>query len=168
MASNEAGLAHGELLLYATPRRLAVRVQALSSRQPDREIELRGPPAKIAFDADGKPTKAAEAFARKCGVTVDDLQKIETDKGAWLIHRGTETGQPAQALLPGIVSTALDKLPIPKRMRWGAHEAEFVRPVHWVVMLLDDDVMPASLFGIDSGNQTYGHRFHAPAAITPR
>ncbi|MDH3768916.1 MAG: glycine--tRNA ligase subunit beta, partial [Gammaproteobacteria bacterium] len=161
----EAGLAHGKVSLYATPRRLAVRIESLLSRQPDREIELRGPPAKIAFDADGNPTRAAQAFAEKCGVTVDGLQQIETDKGTWLAHRGTEVGKATAELLPDIVSTALDKLPIPKRMRWGAREAEFVRPVHWVVMMLDDQVVPASLFDIYSGNRTYGHRFHAPEAL---
>ncbi len=163
---DEAALAHGEARLFATPRRLAVQVPQLQSRQADRDMEMRGPPTRIAFDDDGKPTRAGAAFAAKCGVAVDALETIETDKGAWLVYRGTETGQPAAELLPGIVAAALDKLPIPKRMRWGSNEAEFVRPVHWVVMLLDEEIVPTELLGIASGNSTHGHRFHAPEAIT--
>ncbi|MDH3588668.1 MAG: glycine--tRNA ligase subunit beta [Gammaproteobacteria bacterium] len=162
---DEAGLTYAEVSLFATPRRLGVRVQQLLSRQPDRDIEMRGPPAKVAFDAQGKPTRAAQAFAEKCGVNVDALERQETEKGVWLIHRGTETGQAAANLLPDIVASALEKLPIPKRMRWGSRESEFVRPVHWVLMLLDKKVVPARLFDIDTARLTYGHRFHAPKAI---
>ncbi|NNF65882.1 MAG: glycine--tRNA ligase subunit beta, partial [Gammaproteobacteria bacterium] len=162
---DDAALSHGELTVYATPRRLAVRVQGLLGKQVERELELRGPPAKIAFDKDGKPTRAAEAFAQKCGVEVSQLQKIETDKGAWLIHRGTEKGKTAASLLPNIVTAALNALPIPKRMRWGTKEEEFVRPVHWVVLMLDSHIVPANFFGLPSGRQSVGHRFHAPEAF---
>ncbi|MBT8135632.1 MAG: glycine--tRNA ligase subunit beta [Gammaproteobacteria bacterium] len=162
---DEAGLAYGDVALFATPRRLAVQVAKLQARQEDRKTESRGPPVKIAFDDAGEPTRAALAFAGKCGVGVGDLEQVETAKGAWLMHRGTETGQPAEKLLPAIVMTALEKLPIPKRMRWGAREAEFVRPVHWIVMLLGSQVVPARLFELDSDRYTRGHRFHAPDAI---
>jgi glycyl-tRNA synthetase beta chain len=162
----EARLAHGAVDLYATPRRLAVRVAELADRQPDVETELKGPPVRIAFDADGKPTRAAEAFAGKCGVAVADLQRIETPKGDWLMHRGTESGRPAAELLPELVGKALSNLPIPKRMRWGSRDEDFVRPVHWVVMLLGADIVPATLFGIPAGRETRGHRFHAPGPVT--
>ncbi len=162
----DARLAHGQVRLYATPRRLAVRVSEMAERQPDVETELKGPPVRIAFDADGKPTRAAEAFADKCGAAVADLQRIETPKGDWLIHRGTESGRAASELLPGLVEKSLSSLPIPKRMRWGSRDEDFVRPVHWVVMLLDDEIIPATLFGIRAGRETRGHRFHAPGPFT--
>ena len=138
---DEAGLAHGKVERLATPRRLAVRVRKLAARQPDRALEKRGPPVKAAFDASGTPMQAALAFARGCGVEVSALEKIETPKGAWLVFRGTEAGADTATLLPGIVTAALDALPIARRMRWGAGEAQFVRPVHWVVMLFGKDVV---------------------------
>ncbi len=161
----EAGLDFGRAEAFATPRRLAVRVQDLAMSQADREVEMRGPPERVAFDDKGQPTRAALAFAKKCGVEVGALDRLETDKGTWLVHQAVETGQPAAVLLPGIVSAALKALPIPRPMRWGAHETEFVRPVHWVVMLLDDEVVDTSLFGIAAGRDTGGHRFHAPGPI---
>ena len=161
-------LDHGEVSAYATPRRLAVLVEDLLLRQPDQRFERRGPAVSAAFDAAGKPTQAALGFARSCGVEVDALQRLETDKGAWLVHRGVQPGAPAAELLPGLVQQALDRLPIAKRMRWGSGRSEFVRPVHWLVMFLGEEVVPASVLGVESGNRTYGHRFHAPAPITLR
>ncbi len=158
----EARLAHGEIRRYATPRRLALRVSDLAGRQADVENELRGPPVRVAFGADGQPTRAALAFAEKCGVAVDELERVETPKGDWLVFRGTEAGRPAAELLPDLVARSLAGLPIPKRMRWADRDEDFVRPVHWVVMLLDDQVVPAELFGIRTGRDTRGHRFHAP------
>lgn len=162
----DARLEHGEVLAYAAPRRLAVLVKALQTEQPTQTIENKGPPTKLAFDEDGKPTKAAEAFAGKCGVAVEQLERMSTDKGEWLFYKGEVAGKPASELLGAIVSQSLNALPIPKRMRWGASEVEFVRPVHWLVMLLGDEVVPAEILGLTSGNQTCGHRFHAPGAIT--
>jgi glycyl-tRNA synthetase beta chain len=162
------GLAFGNVRGYATPRRLAVLVEGLAHRQPDREVERRGPAFSAAFDADGNPTKAAEGFARSCGVTVADLQKQETDKGCWLVYRVRETGRPAAGLLPGVAERALAALPIPKRMRWGDSEAEFVRPVHWVVFLHGESVVPCELMGCVAGNRSRGHRFHHPGEITIR
>ncbi len=132
---HEAGLAPSGHTVYAAPRRLAVLVQGVAERQPDREVERRGPAVNAAFDGEGRPSKALEGFARSCGVTVNDLQELATDKGAWMVYRAMQPGQPAQALIPDMLGEALDELPIPKRMRWGAGSAAFVRPVHWIVLL---------------------------------
>ena len=161
----DAGLQHGAVERFATPRRLAVRVRRLVEQQPDRTLERRGPPVKASFDAQGTPTQAALAFARSCGVDVAALQTLETPKGAWLVFRGTESGARTIDLLPGIVRAALDALPIARRMRWGAGEAQFVRPVHWVAMLFGRDVVPTEIMGIQASNLTYGHRFMAPRAL---
>jgi glycyl-tRNA synthetase beta chain len=137
-----AGLEHRTVERFATPRRLAVRVRRLAERQPDRAIERRGPPLKAAFDAQGAPTQAAAAFAKSCGVEVSELKQLETPKGVWLVHRGTEAGAYTASLLPAIVQAALDALPIARRMRWGAGEAQFVRPVHWLLMLFGKETLP--------------------------
>jgi glycyl-tRNA synthetase beta chain len=161
----EASLGHGVTESFAAPRRLAVLVRDLELQQAERTIDKRGPPVRIAFDADGKPTKAAEAFAAGCGVTVADLGRERTPKGEWLSFRGVEPGQRSEQLLPGIVERALHLLPIPKRMRWGSGEAEFVRPVHWLLMLLGDQVVTARLLDTEAGAETQGHRFHAPGPL---
>ncbi|MGB7903929.1 MAG: glycine--tRNA ligase subunit beta, partial [Steroidobacteraceae bacterium] len=161
----DAGVAYRSLEAFATPRRLAVRVRKLVDQQPDRPFEKRGPPVKAAFDASGAPTQAALAFARGCGVEVSALEKIETPKGEWLVFHGIETGARTVALLPAIVTASLDALPIARRMRWGAGEAQFVRPVHWVLMLWGKDVIDAEILGQKAGNLTYGHRFMAPKAL---
>ena len=161
-----ARLSFAESESFATPRRLAVLVRGLELQQAQRDIEKRGPPLKVAFDAQGRPTRAAQAFAKGCGVAVEELHRVATDKGDWLFFRGQQIGQSAEQLLPGIVNEALAELPIPKRMRWGNHDAEFVRPVHWLVMMLDERVLPATILGCAAGNQTSGHRVHAPEPIT--
>ncbi|MBS0612238.1 MAG: glycine--tRNA ligase subunit beta [Proteobacteria bacterium] len=161
-----AGIAHGPARRFATPRRLAVLISDLADRQPDRPMERRGPPLSNAFDAQGAPTQAALAFARSCGVEVGRLEHWKTDKGAWLRFSGTERGAQTAALLPDFVAQALAALPIPKRMRWGANTAEFVRPVHWVLMLYGEAVLPARILGLDAGRITYGHRFHAPKPLS--
>jgi glycyl-tRNA synthetase beta chain len=160
----DAALVHRDVEYFASPRRLAVRVRKLASHQPDRTVERRGPPVKAAFDSEGAPTRAGLAFAAGCGVEVSELERLETPKGAWLLFRGTETGAGTIKLLPSIIRTALERLPIAKRMRWGSGEAEFVRPVHWVVMLYGKEVVPASVLGRDASNLTHGHRFMAPRA----
>jgi glycyl-tRNA synthetase beta chain len=162
---DRAGLAHGEVQSFATPRRLGVLIERCALRQPDRETERRGPAVKAAFDADGRPTKAAEGFARSCGVDVSQLERVGTDKGEWLVHRVQETGRAASELLPGIVETALSRLPIPKRMRWGDSDAQFVRPVHWILFLHGEQVVPCRLLDAEAGRMTHGHRFHHPGAI---
>jgi glycyl-tRNA synthetase beta chain len=161
----DAGLQHRAVERFATPRRLAVRVRRLIEQQPDRPLERRGPPTKASFDAQGTPTQAALAFARSCGVDTSALEKLETPKGSWLVFRGTESGARTVDLLPGIVQAALDSLPIARRMRWGAGEAQFVRPVHWVAMLFGRDVVATEIMGVPSSNLTYGHRFMAPKAL---
>jgi len=163
---DEARLAHGELHAYASPRRLAVRIDQLALAQEDRTSEQKGPPVRVAFDDDGKPKPAAEAFAKKCGVAVEDLERVATDKGEWLVCNVTEKGRDADELLPELVEAALAALPIPRRMRWGAGEAEFVRPVHWVLMLHGERVVDAAIMGHRAGNTTRGHRFHANREIT--
>ncbi len=161
----KAGLTGGEVRRFATPRRLAILIHHLPVQQPDRRLERRGPALSAAFGADGHPTKAAEGFARSCGVAVADLQKQETDKGAWLVHFSDEPGAASAGLLPGIVDQALAGLPIPKRMRWGDRDDQFVRPVHWVILLFGDEVIPATILGVSSGRETRGHRFHHPQPI---
>jgi glycyl-tRNA synthetase beta chain len=171
-ATITAGLAAAELSftsskeLLAAPRRLAFVVEGLAAQSPEKEIVAWGPPAKIAFDDDGKPGKAAIAFANKNGVAVEDL-KVENDgKQDKLCARSTQAGSKAVDVLPSIVQNALDQLPIAKRMRWGASRTEFVRPAHWVVMLFGSDVIPATILGIESGNKSRGHRFHCNEDIT--
>ncbi len=159
----DANLHFGEVTLYATPRRLAVLIKNLDLQQPDKQTERRGPALKAAFDADGNPTKAVQGFARGCGVEVAQLEQIETPKGAWLVYRSEQKGEATAKLIPAIVQLSLDKLPIPKRMRWGSLKTEFVRPVHWVVMLLGDEVLASEVLGIQAGRETRGHRFHHPA-----
>ncbi|WP_405232882.1 glycine--tRNA ligase subunit beta [Lentisalinibacter salinarum] len=156
-----AGLPHGTVHPYASPRRLAALVESVPLGQPDEEVEMRGPPVTVAFDDDGNPTRAAQAFAGKCGVAVEELERVSTSKGEWLAHRSVRKGRTTAELLPELVQAALDRLPVPRRMRWGDGDAEFVRPVHWVVMLLGDEVVPGRLYGLESGRHSRGHRVHA-------
>lgn len=162
---NKAGLATGRLVAYATPRRLAVLIHDVLVQQPDRTQVRRGPALTAAFDSSGLPTPAALGFAKSCGVAVDGLEKEETDKGAWLIYPQKIAGGRSAELIPDIVRQALTALPIPKRMRWGARRDEFVRPVHWVVLLFGDEVLDAEILGVRTGRCTYGHRFHHPQAL---
>ncbi|MFP1730180.1 glycine--tRNA ligase subunit beta [Lonsdalea quercina] len=161
-----AGLTYQAVNWFASPRRLALKVTALSASQPDREVEKRGPAISQAFDASGQPTKAAEGWARGCGITVDQAERLTTDKGEWLLFRAQVKGQAAQTLLPGMVSVALGKLPIPKLMRWGNSDVQFVRPVHTVTMLLGDELIPGTVLGIESARTLRGHRFMGEAEFT--
>jgi glycyl-tRNA synthetase beta chain len=162
---DKAQLGHGELTGYATPRRLAVWVKRLAGRQPEQNLKRKGPPVSAAFDAAGAPTRAALAFAHSCGVHVEALTRLEEGKGTFLFFEGSKPGELATTLLPGIVQAALDGLPIPRRMHWGAGSAMFVRPVHWLVMLFGHEVVPATLLETAAGHFTYGHRFHAPKPL---
>ncbi len=161
----KAGLGFGDLKPYASPRRLAVLVADLAEAQPDREELRRGPALAAAFDDDGCPTKAAEGFARSCGVAVEALERLETDKGAWLAYRLKQQGRPTTELVPDILDNALKRLPIPKRMRWGSLDVEFVRPVHWVVLLFGDEVIETEVLGVRTGRESRGHRFHHPGPL---
>ncbi|MEA2093308.1 MAG: glycine--tRNA ligase subunit beta [Pseudomonadota bacterium] len=156
----ENHLAHGSSHAYATPRRLAVHLEEVPLNQPDRETVRRGPAMMAAFDEDGNPTKPAEGFARSCGVIVAELDQLETDKGSFLAWRSIETGLPAADVIPKLVERALKTLPIPKRMRWGDGEVEFVRPVHWVLLLLGAEPLEADILGIPANRYSRGHRFH--------
>ena len=163
---DDARLSRSDVLTYASPRRLTVVVRKLALAQEDRAVEQKGPPVRIAFDDDNNPTAAATAFASKCGAAVDALERIETEKGEWLVFNSVEEGKSAAALLPEIIERALAALPIPRRMRWGAGDAEFVRPVHWVVLLHGDDLIEASVMGIETGRESRGHRFHSSAPVS--
>lgn len=161
----KAGMDIGEAHSYAAPRRLAMLIKDVPATQPDREVERKGPSVKAAFDVEGKPTKAVQGFASSCGVAVEDLQQQETDKGAWLIYKSTEKGQALKDILADSITQSLAKLPIPKRMRWGSRDAEFVRPVHWLVILHGQQLIDATIMEVKSGSSTRGHRFHANKEI---
>ena len=156
---NLAGLSFDKIEWFAAPRRLAVKVLNLATQQPSKEIEKRGPAVSAAFDAEGKPTKAAEGWARGCGITVEQAERIATDKGEWLVHRAKIEGQPTKNLLNGIVANALAKLPIPKPMRWADKTVQFIRPVHTVTMLLGDELIEGEILGVASARTIRGHRF---------
>ncbi|WP_373778963.1 glycine--tRNA ligase subunit beta [Glaesserella sp.] len=156
---NQAGLSFDKVEWFAAPRRLAVKVLGLATAQSSKEVEKRGPAVSAAFDAEGKPTKAAEGWAKGCGITVEQAERIATDKGEWLVHRAVIEGQPTKNLLVGIISQALAKLPIPKTMRWGDKTEQFVRPVHTVTLLLGDELIEGEILGVASGTTVRGHRF---------
>ena len=155
----QAGLAFDAVEWFASPRRLAVKVLGLAEAQPSKEVEKRGPAVAAAFDAEGKPTKAAEGWAKGCGISVDQAERLVTDKGEWLVHRAVIEGQPTKNLLLGIISNALAKLPIPKTMRWGDKSEQFVRPVHTVTLLFGDELIEGDILGVASGRTIRGHRF---------
>lgn len=156
---NQAGLTFDKIEWFAAPRRLAVKVLNLATQQPSKEIEKRGPAVSAAFDAEGKPTKAAEGWARGCGITVEQAERIATDKGEWLVHRAKIEGQPTKNLLNDIVANALAKLPIPKPMRWADKTVQFIRPVHTVTMLLGDELIEGEILGVENARTIRGHRF---------
>jgi len=161
----QAELTFSEIKAYATPRRLALIVNELETQQADKEVDRRGPPLSAAFDEDGEPTKAALGFAQSCGININDVEKIETDKGAWLFYKVLLKGLETKALLPKMINNALSKLPIPKRMRWGDLDVQFVRPVHWLVLLFGKERVDADVLGVKSSNTSFGHRFHHPGPI---
>jgi glycyl-tRNA synthetase beta chain len=164
---SKRGIAHTAHSVRAlhSPRRLAVWIEDVALQQPEQKLERRGPAANAAFDASGTPTKALIGFAHSCGVTVEQLEKIDTDKGAWFVHRAVKPGEATAALLPQIVEEALKALPIPKPMRWSDLDYQFVRPAHWLVILLGPDVVPAEILGLKSDRMSRGHRFHHPEPV---
>ncbi|EML1937022.1 MULTISPECIES: glycine--tRNA ligase subunit beta [Providencia] len=163
---DSADIAHGKISWFAAPRRLALKVADLANASPDREVEKRGPAISAAFDAAGQPTKAAEGWARGCGITVDQAERLKTDKGEWLLYRAQVKGVAVSELLVDMVARSLAKLPIPKLMRWGDKETHFVRPVHTVTLLLGSDVVEGEVLGIKSGRTIRGHRFMGEAEFT--
>lgn len=158
-------LSFGTLRSFATPCRLAVLINRLSTEQPARVIERQGPSVKSAFGKDGAPTLACLGFARSCGISTDQLQRKETKKGDFIYCRIKQPGQLTKELLPKIIQTAIKQLPIFKAMRWGAHTETFVRPVHWVVMIFGKDVVPTTILGHMTSAETRGHHFHYPQRI---
>ena len=162
---SEARLEHGEIRPFASPRRLALIIEGLADKQPDRKVSQKGPPTRIAFDENGNPQPPAFAFAKKCGVDVEALDRTMTDKGEWLSFELFEPGERMSALIADILERALLAMPIPRRMRWGDGEIEFVRPVHWVVLLHGDNVVDSSVLGVKAGRDSDGHRFHAPGPL---
>lgn len=158
----EADLAYNQARAYATPRRLAVLIDDLQSFQADKVVEKRGPALQAAFSPDGSPSKAAQGFAASCGASFEQLEKLETDKGAWLIFKQAVKGQATAELIPDIIRKSLNNLPIAKRMRWGNFDAEFARPVHWAVLLFGEQVIATDILGVNTGRNSRGHRFHAP------
>ncbi|MFO0662056.1 MAG: glycine--tRNA ligase subunit beta [Polyangiaceae bacterium] len=162
----ELRLTHGTIRALGTPRRLAVLIEAVSTHQPDLSEEVTGPPASAAFDKEGKPTRAAEAFAKKLGIEVSALRTVETPKGAYLAGTRSETGKPAAELLPSALAAVCAQLPFRKVMRWGNGDGvAFGRPVRWLVALLGRDVLPVSFAGLNATRTTFGHRFLAPEPI---
>ncbi len=162
---SESGFTFNQVKPYVTPRRLALIISDTSSQQPEQNIERKGPALKAAYDKEGQPTKAALGFAKSCGVDIQDLQTIESDKGAWLYFKSLASGKTIQQVLPEAIEQGLHKLPIPRPMRWGSNDVEFVRPIHWITVIYGNEVVACTIKGIDASNTTYGHRFHAPQAI---
>ena len=156
-----AGLNYSAKNVYAAPRRLAVLITDLDTQQPDRSINLDGPPLQAAFNAEGEPTQAALGFAKKCGVELSEIDQ----SGPKLRFSQNIVGKPTASLLPTIVEDSLNDLPIPKRMRWGARKEEFVRPTQWLVMLLGDDVIDCTILAQKAGRESRGHRFHHPQNV---
>ena len=161
----KADLSFSEIKKFAAPRRLALVISDLDTKQKDKDVERRGPAIAAAFDEEGCPSKAAEGFARSCGVKVEDLEKLETDKGTWLNFKSKQKGLATKELIADIVQNSLDKLPIAKRMRWADLDSQFVRPVHWLILLFGNDVIDAEILSVKSGRTTRGHRFHHPETI---
>ncbi len=161
----DAGLSFSASKSFASPRRLAIRVEGLATQQPEKSVEKRGPSKKAAYDADGNPTRALTGFTGSLGIDPSELEEMETPKGAWLVYKSTEAGQQTIQLLNNIVEQSLNKLPIPKRMRWGAQRVEFVRPVQWILMTFGNEVVPGSILNIQNGKVTRGHRFHSQGEI---
>ncbi|MFI4866060.1 MAG: glycine--tRNA ligase subunit beta [Steroidobacterales bacterium] len=159
----QAGLSVGAMESFATPRRLAVRIRRLAERAADQLIKRRGPPLTASFDAAGAPTRAATAFAHSCGVALEALGRERDVKGSdYLYFEGMRRGTATVTLLPALLQQSLDALPTPKRMRWGSGDVQFVRPVHWLLMLYGREVVPAAVLGVAAGAVSYGHRFMAP------
>lgn len=163
---HDAKLEYSDAKWHATPRRLAIIMNDLQTSQEDKQQQKRGPSITAAFDDDGKPTKATEGFAKSCGVSVDQLDRLKTDKGEWLAFDTVIKGKSTKELLPEMIESALNRLPIAKRMRWGDSEIEFVRPIKWTLILFGNEYLDCEIMGVRSGNQSYGHRFHHPNAIT--
>lgn len=163
---NKRGINHAACVALWTPRRLTVAVSGLPAAQAEQQLERRGPALTAGLDASGQPSKALIGFAASCGVTVEQLQKLETEKGSWFVHRAIQAGRATVDVIPEVFLESLAALPIAKPMRWGGNDFAFLRPVHWLLALLEGQIVPMQIFGHNSDRLTYGHRFHAPDAIS--
>jgi glycyl-tRNA synthetase beta chain len=159
-------LSYSEIKWFATPRRLAVQVTELIDKQADKVVEKRGPAINVAFDEQGQPSKAAMGWARSNGITVEQAERLVTPKGEWLLHKATVSGKTISELVPDMVTTALNKLPIPKPMRWGAERIQFIRPVHTLTLMYGNQIIEGAALGVSSSNQVQGHRFHHEGLVT--
>lgn len=157
---DDAQLSYDDIRWYATPRRLAVKVENLIATQADKAIEKRGPAVNVAFDAEGKPSKAAEGWARSNGITVAEAERLVTDKGEWLLYKTVEPGKHVEQLIPNMVNNAIAKLPVPKPMRWGSGRTQFIRPVHTLTLLYGNSIIAGESLNVRSNNLVTGHRFH--------
>ncbi|MBD1388175.1 glycine--tRNA ligase subunit beta [Neiella sp. HB171785] len=162
----KAGLGFAKINWFASPRRIGFIVEALEASQPDRVEEKRGPSVSVAFDDSGEATKAALGWARGNGITIDQAERLKTDKGEWLLHRAEIKGASVEQLLPELVAQAVKQIPIPKPMRWGAYDTEFIRPVHTLTILYGAEVVDATVLGIQSDRLVQGHRFHSEGLIS--
>ena len=165
-ALESAGLAGGEPVTFATPRRLAARLPAVGARQPDRSVERKGPALAAAYDEEGAPTKALQGFLRSAGAEVADLDTVETPKGAWVVLTQRQPGRALAEVVAEALPAIVQTMPMPRRMRWGAGEAEFLRPIAWLLAMHGAETLPLELFGLAAGAETRGHRFHAPGPFT--
>jgi glycyl-tRNA synthetase beta chain len=163
---DNANLTYEDIKWFATPRRLAVKVIKLEEKQADKEIEKRGPAVNVAFDAEGNPSKAAQGWARSNGISVEEAQRLKTDKGEWLLHRATQSGKTVEELIPTMVNFAITKLPIPKPMRWGSSRIQFIRPVHTLTMMFGANIIAGETLEVSSSNVVTGHRFHHEGLVT--
>lgn len=159
-------LTYSDIKWFATPRRFSVQVFDLIEKQDDKTVDKRGPAVNVAFDDAGNASKAAQGWARSNGIEVDQAERLVTDKGEWLLHRATVTGKAVVELVPAMVTTALNKLPIAKPMRWGAERTQFIRPVQTLTMLFGSDIIAGEALGVSSSNQVQGHRFHHEGLVT--
>ncbi len=163
---DEAGLGRGATTVLGTPRRLTVHLAAVQSAQPDRELEILGPPARVAFDADGNPTRAAEGFVKGQGAGLDALYKTTTDKGDYAALRRFERGRPLATLLGEALPGLIRAIPSPKRMRWGRERDAFIRPLQWIVALAGDTIIDCRFADVQSGRNSRGHRFYGERTDT--
>ena len=159
-------LSYAAIKSFATPRRIAVLIIDLQSAQASQVIVKRGPALNAAYDSQAKPSQALLGFAKSCGAELSDLRTLSTEKGEWIVYESETPGLDAEILIPELMRQALSKLPLTKPMRWGEGNFEFARPVQWVLMMLGEQAVAADFFGIRSGNQSRGHRFHHPKPLT--
>ena len=162
LALKEEELDFNDTNWYATPRRLSLLITGLDTTQKDKKNQRRGPSLSVAFDKNKKPTKATLGFAESCGIKVEELKKLETEKGAWLVFNTILKGKNTEELIPRLIEKSLGHLPVAKRMRWGDHNVEFIRPINCTLVLFGKNALNCKILGIKSETHTYGHRFHHP------